>query len=147
MVVAVIRGRALVALGALATAWLVMPAAVPIYDGIGNPDEPYRWVVPPATAKSTPPPTSASLTLPVRNGHNTGGGFANSSENGPQFSLNVLAGAIEAPDATSVRIAAVPLGPSPPLPDDGAIVTNVYRITMTTDGRDASLVNNGDLAP
>ena len=39
------------ALVALLAAWVLAPAALPIYDGLSNPDEPYRWVQPPAGAK------------------------------------------------------------------------------------------------
>jgi hypothetical protein len=42
------RARLLLALVALPLAWLLAPGAVPLYDGINLPDEPYRYVVPPA---------------------------------------------------------------------------------------------------
>jgi len=140
-----------VSLLALLGAWLVAPAVVPIYDGIGqSTDEPYRYVQRPANAPgpaSSKPPTSAKAVLTVQNGLSAAG-YSNSAEQGPQISLYVPAGALRVPSsATTVVVTAQPLAPSPPLPTDGTIVTNVYRITAQADGKDAQLVGTGSHAP
>lgn len=140
-----------VSLLALLGAWLAAPAVVPIYDGIGgSTDEPYRYVHRPADAQSAPTnkaPTEAKATLAVRGGV-SGAGYSNSGENGPQISLYVPAGALKVPaGATSVVVTAQPLAPTPPLPSDGRIVTNVYRITATADGQPVQLVGTGNHAP
>ena len=140
-----------ISLLALLGAWLVAPAVVPIYDGIGgSTDEPYRYVHRPADAPSAPTdkaPTEAKATLTVSHGL-SGAGYSNSAENGPQVSLYVPAGALKVPvGATSIVVTAQPLAPAPPLPKDGTIVTNVYRITATAGGQDAQLVGTGNHAP
>ena len=136
---------------ALLGAWFVAPAVVPIYDGIGgSTDEPYRYVHRPADAPSAPTdkaPTEAKATLSVSHGL-SGAGYSNSAENGPQVSLYVPAGALKVPDGTTaIVVTAQPLAPAPPLPKDGTIVTNVYRISATADGKAAQLVGTGNHAP
>ena len=140
-----------VSLLALLGAWFAAPAVVPFYDGIGqSTDEPYRYVQRPANAPgpaSSKAPTTATATLTVQNGV-TAAGYSNSAEQGPQVSLYVPAGALRVPTtATTVIVTAQPLAPSPPLPTDGTIVTNVYRITALADGKDAQLVGTGNHAP
>jgi hypothetical protein len=139
------------ALLALLGAWLVAPAAVPIYDGIGgSTDEPYRYVHRPPNAPSAPTnkaPTTATATLAAKGGISAAG-YSNSSENGPQISLYVPAGALRVPaTATTVVVTAKPLAPQPPLPSEGTIVSNVYRIAAVADGKDAQLVGTGNRAP
>jgi hypothetical protein len=130
------RRWTLVGVAALVLAWVLAPAAVPIYDGAGFPDEPYRYVKPPAGAKPTPPPTTAKAALAVdAQGRTTSSGYSNSSEQGPQIVLYVPAGSLQAPaGAKSVEVSETPLAPSPPLPADGTIVTNVYRVAATSTG-------------
>ena len=134
---------------ALVVAWLLAPAVVPIYDGIGQADEPYRYVQRPANAPSKPTnkaPTEAKATLTVSNGLSAAG-YSNSDERGPQISLYVPAGALKAPSgATSIVVTAQPLAPKAPLPTDGTIVTNVYRISAVAGGQEAQLVGTGDHA-
>jgi hypothetical protein len=134
---------------ALLGAWLVAPAAVPIYDGIGQADEPYRYVQRPANAPVPPTdkaPTEAKATLTVSNGLSAAG-YSNSDERGPQISLYVPAGALKvASGATSIVVTAQPLAPKPPLPTDGTIVTNVYHLSALADGQEAELVGTGNHA-
>jgi hypothetical protein len=137
----------LVATAALLTAWLLAPAAVPIYNGIGNPDEPYRFVKPPANAKTTKTPTSARAAVAVRNGA-TVGQFANTGETGPQLSLYLPPASLQVPaGATTINVTAQPLAPSAPLPTDGTIVTNVYRITADAGGQPVKVIGTGRSEP
>jgi len=137
----------LIATVALLTAWLLAPAALPIYDGIGNPDEPYRWVKPPANAKTTKAPTGAHKVLQVSGGASQAG-FANTDELGPQLSLYLPQTALKAPaGASTIDITVQPLAPEPPLPTDGTIVTNVYHLTATANGQPVSVIGKGPSEP
>ena len=123
------------ALVALVLAWVLAPAAVPLYDGAGFPDEPYRYVQAPAGAKSTPPPTTAKTTLKVNAQGYSSSGYSNSAEQGPQIVLYVPNASLRAPaGATSITVSETPLAPTAPLPTNGTIVTNVYRLAATSTG-------------
>jgi hypothetical protein len=130
----------------LLAAWCLAPAAVPVFDGIGQPDEPYRYVDPPPTAKTTKQPTTAKRVIAVRDGANVGQ-YANSAEQGPQISVYVAPGSLGVPPgATSVTLTATPLAPQEPLPSDGTILTNVYRVTAQVDGQDVPITGRGQQA-
>lgn len=137
----------LTAVVALLVAWLVSPSVVPIYNGIGNPDEPYRYVNPPANAKTTKTPTSARKVVPVSNGFSTAG-FANTGESGPQLSLYLPPKALQPPvGATAITVTVTPLAPSAPLPKDGTIVSNVYTLAATANGKPVPVIGTGPSEP
>jgi len=73
-----LAGAVLVTVG-----WLASPNAVPVYDGIAAPDEPYRYVSPPSGASKTAPPTSVSTDTPVAHGANAQGLSLQTAETGP----------------------------------------------------------------
>jgi len=128
-------------------AWVLAPAVTPIYDGIGNPDEPYRWVKPPANAKTTEAPTTAEKVVAVTSGFSTAQ-FANTSESGPQLSLYLPPKALQVPTgATSITVKVTPLAPSAPLPKDGTIVTNVYQLSATAGGQSVPVIGTGPSEP
>src|SRR4051794_40553280 len=132
---------------ALLGAWLLAPAAVPIYDGIGNPDEPYRWVQSPTGTPSKKAPTTASVKLPVAHGV-SGAGYANTKETGPQISVYLPAGALRAPaGGTSVTVTAKPEAPNGPPPSGGRFVSNAYSITAAAGGANVPIVGTGNQAP
>lgn len=136
--------RVLAAIATLVVAWIAMPAAVPIYDGVGNPDQPYRYVNPPSNAKTTAKPSTASATIAVGANGLSQNGYSNSDEIGPQVVFYVPTGALKAPaGATSITISETPMAPSPPLPTDGTIITNVYRVAATTPQGPAIVVGKG----
>jgi hypothetical protein len=127
-------------LAVLLVAWLVAPAVVPIYDGISNPDEPYRYVQAPS-GKTTKAPTVAKATVSVNPQGLSGAAYSNSLENGPQIVLYIPAGSMQAPaGVTTIQVSETPLAPSAPLPTDGTIVTNVYRVAATTSKGPAQIV-------
>jgi hypothetical protein len=135
------------ALGALLLAWLVTPGVVPIYNGIGNPDEPYRYVKPPASAKTTKQPTSAHKVVPVTGGFSTAA-FANTAEVAPQISVYLPPKALQlSSSVTSVDVNVQPLAPTTPLPKDGTIVGNVYRITASATGSTVKVTGSGPSEP
>jgi hypothetical protein len=129
------RGRwsVLIAGGAaVAAAWLAHPAGVPLYDGIGFPDQPYRYVDPPAGYKKTPPPSTAVDRSPVSDGTTSSLIFAQSAEQGPQIVVSMPSHALSAPRARSVSLTAKPVAPEAQ-PSGATIDGNVYRVTWTAD--------------
>jgi hypothetical protein len=144
-----VKRRIVAAIALLFGAWLISPTVMPLYDGPGQPDQPYRYVAPPpGDTVKTPAPTTATTSMPVRNGVNTAA-FANSAEVGPQVRVYVPAGAFRAPaGASSIQLTATPSAPKAPLPSDGTIVGNVYTITATAPGGPVDIVGTGeDQAP
>jgi len=129
---------------ALLVAWLLAPAVVPIYDGVSFPDEPYRYVQSP-DGKPTKPPTTAKASVQVNAQGLSGAAYSNSAEQGPQIVLYVPAGSLKAPaGATSIQVSETPLAPSAPLPTDGTIVTNVYRVAATTTAGPVQIVGKSE---
>lgn len=134
----------LIATAALVLAAALAPAALPIYDGIGNPDEPYRYVNPPPGYRTTQPPATATAKLTVSTGR-TPSVQINTAEYGPQLALFLPPGALAPPvGATSVTVTAAPTMPPHASPSDGTIVGNVYRITATAPGGTVDLIGFGN---
>lgn len=121
----------------VAVAWLVTPHPVPLYDGVGVPDEPYRYVRAPVGAKRTTAPTGATGRSAVTNGANTS--FLNvfTGESGPQATVNVPDAGVAAPSGP-VTLRITPLEPSEPPPGSG-IDGNVYQVDITSAQRPLSL--------
>jgi len=113
----------LVTVGALAS-----PAAVPVYDGVGAPDEPYKYV-----GRSNPPAASVSSTAAVVSG-TTANVQVRSAESGPQVLLDLGKGAFAARTPT-VTLTATPLVGDGTTVPQGTIDGNVYRITASTSAR------------
>jgi hypothetical protein len=124
--------------------WLASPHAVPVYDGVAAPDEPYRYVSAPAGAKATAPPTSASAQSPVAAGRSTNGLSIQTAEVGPQFSL-YLPPTTFAATGGPVQVKAVPQAPTQQ-PPSGHIDGNVYLITVTSPAGPVSLTDQAALA-
>jgi hypothetical protein len=112
---------------ALGLVWLVSAAPVPLYDGIGFPDEPYRFVPPRGNG---PAATSAQVELKVAGGSNIGGLIVNTREAGPQASVFAPPHAFLATGTAPVVLEIKPVEPQPPLP--GKPVSNVYELSMTS---------------
>lgn len=130
MSVPVISARRRWAVAALlvTVGWLVTPQPVPVYDGVGAPDEPYRFVLPPKGARATAPPTTGTMTSPVRNGTNTNGMSIQTAEQGPQASLFIPPMALASP-GTSVTVTFTPQAPMDQ-PKGARIDGNVYLLTV-----------------
>lgn len=110
-------------------AWLVTPAPVAIYDGIGVKDEPYRFVNPPPGTPKTAPPTVASASTPVKNGVSVNGLILATAEVTPQLSLFIPPQGLAAA-AGPIEVKATPQAAA----DDPAgkhIQGNVYLVTTT----------------
>ena len=113
--------RQLIALtmAALVLAWLLPGRPVPIYDGVGAPDEPYRYVsVPAGIAIRTKPPTAAKVSVPVDNGVASVIELA-TSEQGPQAEADIVDQSLTVPPAaastgpTTLTAILTPLAPGP----------------------------------
>lgn len=120
-------GALLVGLG-----WLVTPVPVPVYDGVGVPDEPYRFVDPPKGKAPTAEPTVATATTPVSSGVSANGLIVATAEQTPQLSLFVP------PKALAAKAGPITVRATPRAPDDEPagmrIEGNVYEITLTSPG-------------
>jgi len=92
---AVLRAGALVTTVVVGLA-LIASAHAPLYDGVGFPDEPYRYLRSPAGQARTAPPATAHGELKFADGVNTEKGDFATSELGPQFKLYVPAKSIRA---------------------------------------------------
>ncbi len=103
--------------------WLASPSAVPVYDGVGQPDEPYKYVgtrnapVPVGVTVKTQDGASAALQL-------------RSPENGPQVLVDLAAGALTAPTPT-MTLTATPLKGDGEAVPQGTVDGNVYRVTAS----------------
>jgi hypothetical protein len=129
------RRRGVAALTLATTALLLTlawrpPAAPPLYDGLGFPDEAYRWVSPPVGAAATGPATTLRAQLPLSAADPVMGYTA---EQGPQLAVQLRPGDVVAPaGATTVTIVGAPKA-VPPVPPDGTLVSNLYQWTVTAD--------------
>lgn len=117
----------------LALGWALAPrAALPLYDGVGFPDEPYRFVAPPAGAPHTKAPTVASVTAALPAGQNSDINAA-SGETAPQIIVQIVAGDLLAPSGTrQVTVTATPVRPLP-APAQHYLWSNVYDIAVAPD--------------
>ena len=119
------------ALVLLALGWAVAPrSALPLYDGVGFPDEPYRFVVPPHGAPHTKAPTVASVTAALPAGQNSDINAA-SAEVAPQILVQIVAGDLLTPSGThQVTVTATPVQPLP-VPANHYLYSNVYDVTSS----------------
>ena len=120
--------RWLAGLGLVTLGWLASPEAVPIYDGVGAPDEPYRF------ASSEAPVTAVATKVPSQ-GRDVGPVRLQTRENGPQLLLDLPARqlvALSPPD--TVEVSAQAFRPAGALPR-GSFDGNGYRLVTrpTTD--------------
>ncbi len=125
----------------LALGWLVAPAAVPLYDGVNYPDEPYRYVAPGPGQETAKRPVIASAATDITGGTNPQGfEVASVPEFSPQVSIYVPANSLlPSGNATTATVTATPLAPAGTPPVDGPITGNVYRVTATSGGQPVAL--------
>jgi hypothetical protein len=115
--------------------WVVTPTPVPIYDGLGVPDEPYRYVDGAGRGRATQPPTTATAQTPVRKGSSAMDLVISSREQGPQVTLFLPAGSLVAADFSEITVRVLPQAPESQL-SSLKISGNVYRVELSaSDGR------------
>ena len=110
-----LAGLLLVAAGAAAS-----PAAVPVYDGVGTPDAPYRYL------GAQPAPSAAQQTLEVGPASSTALSLR-TSETGPQALIDAGSGALRAKEQANEVITLTPESPGA-APPQGSFDGNVYRL-------------------
>lgn len=126
------RRRLLAALLLVALGRLLSPDAVPVYDGIGAPDEPYRFVAPPAGATPTAEATTTRATSPVVAGVSSYGMSVSTAESGPQLVLFLPPKALAATGPRLV-VEATPRAPTDQ-PAGARIDGNVYVVAFPGAG-------------
>ena len=134
------------AVAALALAWTFTPVmrTPPLYDGLGFPDEPYRYVTAPAGYRHTSPPSTAAQDVPIRAGGSTTYD-AVSAELGPQVEVFLNQESLRAPAGSTVaHLRATPVTPTTQ-PSDGEVWGNVYRLSANTNVGAAAIVAGGRL--
>ncbi|HWZ65778.1 MAG TPA: hypothetical protein VNX65_03195 [Patescibacteria group bacterium] len=115
---------------------------VPLYDGVGFPDEPYRYVIPPPDLPPTDKPTDASGSSTVQAGLNSQLLFPSSGEQGPQVFLYVPQHALSTQaSAQSITLYARPHAPTIQ-PSNAKIAGNVYNLGAKNDSG-GLVVTNG----
>lgn len=124
--------------------WLVTPGAVPVYDGVSQPDEPYRYVSPPAGAKAAKAPTSALARTPVKAGESTSGLALSTAETGPQFSAYLPRFGLRA-TGSSVEVRVTPKAPTDQ-PTGARIDGNVYEVAFVDPAGPVTLTSKASLA-
>lgn len=115
------------------SASLLNQPTVPLYDGVGFPDEPYRFITPPADLPPTHPATQAHGSSTVQNDTNDQLLFPSSQEQGPQIALYLSRHTLKAaPNAKQIDLYALPQAPDAQ-PSSATISGNVYHITALSD--------------
>jgi hypothetical protein len=107
--------------------------AIPLYDGVGFPDEAYRYVQPPSSAEETPaPPSTAEAQTQVINGVSTQDLALNSQEQGPQVTAFIRRGTIYAADTASLSVYIRPEAPrSANKLVTGHVTGNLYHLVAS----------------
>lgn len=124
-------GLVVVALALLAAAWLVAAPAggPPLYDGLGFPDQPYRFLDPPAGYRHTPAPSAASVDGFIGAGTTLD---ASSAELGPQVEVFVNESSLTGPaSTTAVHVRAAPVR-AVRVPADGTVWGNAYHLSAAS---------------
>lgn len=112
--------RWLAALAVVTLGWAASPGAVPVYDGVGVPDDPYRYL-----------DRATGVTQVVEVGPTSSGALAlRTAETGPQAIVDAGAGALRAAVAgtSTVTVTPVATGAAPP---QGGLDGVVYRVAAT----------------
>jgi hypothetical protein len=112
--------------GAVAVAVMLATTSVPLYDGLGLPEEPYRHL----GAESEPQSAVRHVSLTALTSPPL---YVATGENGPQAALALPEGALALPGPQgklTVRLTPV----RPALEPPGKRLGNVYRVSVTVDG-------------
>jgi hypothetical protein len=122
--------RLLFVAAAVGVMFLVGRSGASLYDGLGFPDEPYRYVHPPHGYSQRYAPTNARVPVSLAGGTNPHEGLISSGESGPQVGVYLPPRALVADSAlTTVVVTARPVGGGR-LPVDGVVNSNVYAVAF-----------------
>lgn len=106
---------------------------VPLYDGVGFPDEPYRYVSPPTAGLKTPSaPSDATASVRMSSGANIDDASLTTTEQGPQALAYVSERSITTPSTfAQLTLRIEPRAPGlKDQPADGQIAGNIYRLSV-----------------
>jgi hypothetical protein len=123
----------------LGGAWVLTPAATPLYDGLPVPADRYRYLEPPPGVRNGGPPLSAHATIQLIGGGNSPIDLP-TAERPPQAELSLHHGDVEGnrPDVPAVTTAEVRITavspPDVPLPAGRQLHGNVYDVSVIADG-------------
>lgn len=122
--------------------YLVAPMDTPpLYDGVGFPDEPYRYVDPPTGAIVTKPPAPVAVKVQVLGDGSNPAVALQTVEKGPQVALSLRLGLLQAPSgADAITVTIAPIRASTP-PPNGQILGNTYRVSFTASRGGAAAVS------
>ncbi len=126
--------RYLAALAVVTLGWALSPGAVPVYDGVGVPDDPYRYL------DTTPAASAAQQAVQVGPDSSTALSVR-TAETGPQFLVDAGAGALHAVRAGLATVTVTPVATGS-APTQGSLDGVVYRIEAT-DGATISATAQG----
>jgi hypothetical protein len=124
----------------VAAGWLLTSHPVTIYDGVGQPDEPYRYVSAQPGARVAAKPTGAQTTVPVLAGVSGQDVTLLSSENAPQVSVFLPRKGLAATSGM-ISVSVVPETPTDQ-PAVGRIDGNVYLLSITNAAGPVSFTAN-----
>lgn len=141
--------RVLLAAAALVgIAWWVSPvASPPIYDSLGGPADPYRYLNPPP-GNSHGSPSSAKQDAAVSGG-TIAATFISTTEAPPQVQVLIGDGAVAVPaGATKVTISITAVASPVPIPAAvGMLDGNVYQVSVTPDVAGPLTLKSGATPP
>ena len=117
----------------LALVWLVMtPTGLPLYDGLGLPQEPYRYLQPPRGQPNGLPPTAIHRALIVAHG-NSPIYKVSTGESPPQAYFIMQYRALKIlPGVRRIVIDVIAVPPPAPPPSGSKFDGNIYRYSVTT---------------
>lgn len=103
---------------------------LPLYDGVGFPDEPYRYVKPPdPSLKTASPPTGAEAPTNIGEDYLT----LTSQETGPQVTVILDQNVFNSDQrAKGIEVKVTPLAPDNDQPTDGKLAGNIYRLSASS---------------
>jgi hypothetical protein len=120
---------------------VLLNKGVPLYDGIGFPDEAYRYVNPPTAATKTPlAPTGASSKVDFSKGTNQDYINLASQETAPQVSIQIPPSSISTspPVTAKIELDVAPLAPDKDTPPNGRVAGNIYKFMPHPDDHSQS---------
>jgi hypothetical protein len=121
--------------------WLLLPFALPLYDGLTLPPEPYRYLQPTSKqARNNLLPTTARSTVAARNAPYI---TISTHEQPPQAEIVLAGNAFHARPGMSHVTISIRAVPPPPIPEGMLLVGNVYAISAAAAGRPVALRQGG----
>lgn len=142
------QNMAWLGLGAMTLAVLVVGLAshtrVPLYDGVGFPDEAYRYITPPRDTRPTAQATSCTEPYTLTNGTNPNLIFCTTAELGPQAQVAISDHRLSVVPTGSdqLQLSLTPLAPGALA--SGSLTGNVYRVAAVVAGATVKFIGQDE---